>query len=81
MCGPQFPSDRWYIWLKRGKTSRKGQFYSEVNIQFRRVRFRLPLVEEYVSEYHFLIEFPNGTSDAKHEVDIQQVRPFQEQPV
>ena len=73
MCGPQFPSHRWYIWFKREETSRRGQFYS---IWFRRVRFRLPLVEKYVSEYHFLIDFPNGATDAKQEVNTQQVRLF-----
>lgn len=76
MCSSPFPSQRWYTWSKREETSRRGQFYSEVNIWFRRVRFRLPLVEKYMSEYHFLIDFPNRETDAKHEVNIQQVRPF-----
>lgn len=68
MCGSPFPSQRWYTWSKREETSRRGQFYSEVNIWFWRVRFRLPLVEKYMSEYHFLIDFPNRETDAKHEV-------------
>lgn len=32
---------------------------------------RLPLVEKHVSEYHFLIDFPNRATDAKYEVNIQ----------
>lgn len=54
MYSPQFPSNR----VQKGGDFR-GQFYSEVNTLFRKVKFILPLVEKYLFECHFLKDFLN----------------------